>query len=137
MIVALGTGGIDAAHSSEPLATIVTDTDAAVKFKPVSTYAPNGLTVAMLQFGPVLLEETPEVGERLLAAYMRGARYYLDALKKHNGRDEMAEILMKHTPVKNRALFDRIVFAYADPDGAINIEGLYDMATYCARVSGV
>jgi NitT/TauT family transport system substrate-binding protein len=136
MIAALKTGGVDVAHTSEPLATIAVGAGAAVKFRPVTTYAPNGLTVAILQFGPTLLEKSRDVGERVLAAYMQGARYYLDALKKPEGRGEMAEILMKHTPVKNRELYDKIVFAYAEPNGAVNIEGLQDMANYFASYSG-
>ena len=59
MIAALKTGGVDAAHVSEPLATIAVDAQAAVKFKPVNTYAPNGLTVAVLQFGTNLLGKIP------------------------------------------------------------------------------
>jgi ABC-type nitrate/sulfonate/bicarbonate transport system substrate-binding protein len=136
MIAALKTGGVDAAHVSEPLATIAVGAQAAVKFKPVNTYAPNGLTVAMLQFGPNLLEKSRQVGERVIAAYMQGARDYLTALKKPEGRGEMAEILMKYTPVKNRALYDQIVFAYADPDAGVNMEGLQDMATYYGGVLG-
>ena len=106
-----------------------------MKFKPVSAYAPNGLTVATLQFGPTLLEKSPNTGERLLAAYMQGARYYLDALKKPEGRAEMAEILMKYTPVKNCALYDRIVFAYTEPNATINVDGLQDMANYFGTFS--
>jgi NitT/TauT family transport system substrate-binding protein len=136
MITALKTGGVDVAHVSEPLATIAVDAQAAVKFKPVNTYAPNGLTVAVLQFGTNLLEKSRDTGERVIAAYMQGARDYLDALKKPEGRGEMAEILMKYTPVKNRALYDRIVFAYADPDAGIDMDGLQDMATYYANVMG-
>jgi len=136
MITALKTGGVDAAHVSEPLATIAVDAQAAVKFKPVNTYAPNGLTVAVLQFGTNLLEKSRETGERVIAAYMQGARDYLDALKKPEGRGEMAEILVKYTPVKNRALYDRIVFAYAAPDAGIDMTGLQDMANYYASVLG-
>jgi len=136
MITALKTGGVDAAHVSEPLATIAVDAQAAVKFKPVNTYAPNGLTVAVLQFGTNLLEKSHETGERVIAAYMKGAREYLSALKTPEGRGEMAEILMKYTPVKNRALYDRIVFAYADPDAEVDMAGLQDMATYYASVMG-
>jgi len=136
MIAALKTGGVDVAHTSEPLATIAVGAGAAVKFKPVGAYAPDGLTVTILQFGPTLLEKSRDMGERVLAAYMQGARYYLDALKKPEGRGEMAEILMKYTPVKNRELYDRIVFAYADPNGAVNLDGLQDMANYFGSYSG-
>ena len=136
MISALKTGGVDAAHTSEPLSTVVSDIGAAVKWKPVSSYAPAGLTVAILQFGPTLLEKSPDVGERLLTAYMRGARDYNDTLKKPDGKAELAPILMKYTPVKDRSLYDRIAWAYVDPDATINLAGLQDMATYYATHGG-
>ncbi|MFM9969604.1 MAG: hypothetical protein ACKVQK_14540, partial [Burkholderiales bacterium] len=51
-------------------------------------------------------------------------------------KGEMAEILMKHTTVKNRALYDRLTFSYADPDAAISIDGVQDMASYYSRAGG-
>jgi NitT/TauT family transport system substrate-binding protein len=136
MIAALKTGGVDFAHTSEPMSTLTVGSGVAVKWKPVTSYAPPGLTVAMLQFGSNMLEKTPEVGERVLAAYIRGARYYNDALKKPTGKNEIAEILIKHTPVKARALYDQIAFSYSDPDAVISIDGMQDMANYFARSTG-
>jgi len=43
---------------------------------------------------------------------------------------------MKHTPVKNRALYEQIAFSYSDPDAAIGVEGMQDMANYFSRVTG-
>ena len=136
MMAALKSGGVDVAHTSEPLSTLAADAGGAVKWRPVSAYAPPGLTVAVLQFGTSLLEKSPEVGERVLAAYVRGARYYNDALKKPNGKGEIADILIKHTAVKARPLYDRIAFSYADPDASISIDGMQDMANYFTANGG-
>ncbi|MFM9971684.1 MAG: ABC transporter substrate-binding protein [Burkholderiales bacterium] len=136
MIAGLKTGGVDFAHTSEPMSTLTVGAGVAVKWKPVTSYAPTGLTVAILHFGPSLLEKNPEVGERLMAAYIRGARYYNDALKKPTGKGEIAEILMKYTPVKNRALYDQIAFSYSDPDAVVSVDGMQDMAGHFARTTG-
>lgn len=136
MIAALKTGGVDFAHTSEPMSTLTVGSGVAVKWKPVTSYAPVGLTVAMLQFGSNMLEKTPETGERVLAAYIRGARYYNDALKKPTGRGEIADILIKYTPVKSRPLYDKLAFSYSDPDAAISVDGMQDMAGYFARSTG-
>lgn len=136
MIAALKTGGVDFAHTSEPMSTLTVGAGVAVKWKPVTSYAPTGLTVAILHFGPSLLEKSPDVGERLLAAYIRGARYYNDAFKRPNGKGEIADILIKYTPVKNRALYDQITYSYADPDAAISVDGMQDMASYFTRTTG-
>ena len=136
MIAALKTGGVDFAHTSEPMSTLTQGAGVAVKWKPVTSYAPPGLTVAMLHFGTSILEKNPQLGERILAAYIRGAREYNNILKKPTGRGEVAEILMKHTPVKARPLYDQIAFSYSDPDAALSIDGMQDMANYFARAGG-
>jgi len=137
MIAALKTGGVDFAHTAEPLSTVIAGAGIAVKWKPVTQYAPTGLTVAMLQFGQSILEKSPETGERVLAGYIKGARYYNDVLKRPNGRDEIAQILIKHTPVKSRPLYDQIALSYVDPDAAIGIDGMQDMANYYAKAGGI
>jgi NitT/TauT family transport system substrate-binding protein len=136
MISALKTGGIDAAHTSEPMTTLAVDNKIAVKWRPVSTYAPPGLTVAILQFGPSMLDKAPDVGERFVTAYLRGARYYDEALARPDGKAEIAPILMKYTPLKDRSIYDRIAFSYAPPDGEISVSGLQAMATYYATHKG-
>ncbi|MSQ50629.1 MAG: ABC transporter substrate-binding protein [Betaproteobacteria bacterium] len=136
MIAGLKTGGVDFAHTSEPMSTLTVGAGVAVKWKPVTSYAPVGLTVAMLHFGTSLLDKSPEVGERVLAAYIRGARYYNDSFKRPSGKGEIADILIKYTPVKSRPLYDQIAYSYADPDAAISIDGMQDMASYYARVTG-
>jgi NitT/TauT family transport system substrate-binding protein len=136
MITALKTGGIDAAHTSEPMTTLAVDNKIAVKWRPVSTYAPTGLTVAILQFGPSLLDKAPDVGERVVTAYLRGARYYDEALARADGKAEIAPILMKYTPLKDRAIYDRITFSYAPPDAEITLSGLQAMSSYYATHNG-
>ena len=68
------------------------------------------LTVAILQFGPSMLDKAPDVGERFVTAYLRGARYYDEALARPDGKAEIAPILMKYTPLKDRSIYDRISF---------------------------
>jgi NitT/TauT family transport system substrate-binding protein len=136
MISALKTGGIDAAHTSEPMTTLAVDNKIAVKWRPVSSYAPPGLTVAILQFGPSMLDKHPETGERFVTAYLRGARYYDEALARPDGKNEIAPILMKYTPLKDRSIYDRIAFSYSPPDGEISVSGLQDMANYYATHNG-
>jgi NitT/TauT family transport system substrate-binding protein len=136
MIAALKTGGVDFAHTSEPMSTLTVGAGVAVKWKPVTSYAPVGLTVAILHFGPSLLEKNPGLGERVLAGYIRGARYYNDAFKTPAGKGEIADVLIKYTPVKSRPLYDQIAYSYADPDAAVSIDGMQDMASYFTRTTG-
>jgi len=73
---------------------------------------------------------------RVAAGRERRARYYDEQVKNRANRDEIAAILTKYTPVKNRELYDRITFPYAPPDGAITMSGLADMAKYFASHGG-
>jgi NitT/TauT family transport system substrate-binding protein len=121
MIVALRTGGVDAAHTSEPLSTVAVENGSAIKWKAASSYIP-GLNPSMLSYGPNLLNKTPEVGERLLTAYLRGARDYAKAMTSGTGKDDIVAILIKNTPVKDRSLYDRMGMSHIDPDGVINLK---------------
>ena len=92
--------------------------------------------MAILQFGPTLLEKAPDVGDRVLTAYMRGARDYNDTLKKPDGKADLAPILMKYTPALIAASTTASPGPSADPDAAIDMPGLQDMATYYATHNG-
>jgi NitT/TauT family transport system substrate-binding protein len=129
MIVALRTGGVDGAHTSEPLSTVAVGNGSAVKWRPASAYIP-GLNPSMLSYGPNLLNKTPAVGERLLAAYLRGARDYAKAMATGQGKDDIISILIKHTTVKDRSLYDRMGMSYIDPDGAIGLSHVRAVLDY-------
>jgi NitT/TauT family transport system substrate-binding protein len=121
MIVALKTGGVDGAHTSEPFSTLATQSGVAVKWQPASAYLP-GLNPSMLSYGPSLLSKRPEVGERFMVAYLRGARDYVKAMATGEGKSEIIAILVKNTSVKDRTLYDRMGMSHIDPDGVIVIQ---------------
>jgi NitT/TauT family transport system substrate-binding protein len=121
MIVALKTGGVDAAHTSEPLSTLAVENGAAIKWRPASSYIP-GLNPSMLSYGPNLLNKTPDVGRRLLLAYLRGARDYVKAMATGEGKADIISILVRNTTVKDRDLYDRMGMSYIDPDGTMNLK---------------
>lgn len=123
MVPALGNGSIDAAHTSEPLSTLAADRGVATKWRATAEYMP-GVSPALLTYGPSLLEGAPDVGTRLLVAYLRGARDFNRAFRQGVGRDEVVQILTKHTSVKDAALYDRMVMPALDPNGEVNLDSL-------------
>ena len=136
MVSALRTGGIDVAHVSEPQSTSTADSGAAVKWRNAVEYLPAGFTVAILTFGPSLLD-APGVGERLLAAYLHGARDYNTAFRPGGtGRAELIRIMIAHTAVKNPEMYERMGYPYLDPDGTLSMPELNDQAAYFAKASG-
>jgi NitT/TauT family transport system substrate-binding protein len=136
MIPAFGNGNVDAAHTSEPFSTLAADRGVAAKWKATVDYAP-GLTPAVLTYGPSLLHNATDVGQRFMAAYLRGARDYTTAFKQGAGRAEIVQMLTKHTSVKDPAIYDRMGMSYIDPDGTLNVANLIDQQTFYTEFGAI
>ncbi len=67
-----------------------------------------------------------------MAAYLRAVRDYNDAFVKGDPgrRAEIVDILVKNTPVKDRALYDRMVMPALHPDGEVNLDSLREDYDY-------
>ena len=69
-----------------------------------------------------------DIAIRFMRAYLRGGRYYVRALK--DGRlagataDDVINILIEFTPVKDAAVLRSITPSGMDPDGAVNVTSL-------------
>jgi NitT/TauT family transport system substrate-binding protein len=73
-----------------------------------------------------------------MKAYIRGIRYYVQALK--DGRlagetaDEVIDILTEYTPQKDKDLLRKITPTGMDPDGRVNVESLQrDLDFYASQ----
>ncbi len=84
----------------------------------------------MIIYGPIFMRDRPELGRRWMTAYVRALRTYNDAFGlKQEGREEVIQALVKHTAVKNRAVYDLMRPPGLDPDGALQLGGLrHDLA---------
>jgi NitT/TauT family transport system substrate-binding protein len=122
---ALANQAIDLASSIEPFLTLALTQGVAVRFRGADEISP-GQQVAVLTYGPRFVAENPDAGRRFMAAYLRAVRLYNDAFAKHTPgvRDEMVQILIKHTPVKDAALYDRMVYPYLNPNGHVNLDSI-------------
>ena len=86
-------------------------------------------------YGPELVTERQEVGRRWMTAYIRGLRDYNDAFgPKRQGRDEIVQILTKHTVVKDPKDYDLMRPAGLDPDGKLELRSMRDDLGYYQRV---
>jgi len=65
-----------------------------------------------------------------MVAYLRGARDYTAAFKQGIDRDAIVQMLIKHTSVKDPAIYDRMGLSYIDPDGTLNVANLIDQQTF-------
>jgi len=128
---ALGTGAIDVGSVGEPAATLALERGVARVWSRSDEIVPYYQT-ALIWAGPHFVAQ-PDVARRFMIAALRAVRLYNDAFFKNipSAREEVIPIFIKHTPVKDRALYDRMVFQGLDPDGVVYRESIEnDMRFY-------
>jgi NitT/TauT family transport system substrate-binding protein len=135
MQLALANQSIDAAWALEPLVTRIVDSGVGVVLVREDEIFPYHAGSVLLH-SQKFIDEQPDLARRFMVAYLQGARFYNDALsgKAPEKLQEVVDILIKVTAVKDRAIYDRMVFNGIDPDGKVNIEGLKDDQEYYLSV---
>jgi NitT/TauT family transport system substrate-binding protein len=120
-------GGIDAGVPTEPFITLATRNGSAVKIKGDDEIYP-GHQIAALMYSEKFAESSPKVAVSFMRGYLRGVRFYNDALK--DGRlagptaEEVIAILTESTPIKDPAVFRAITPSGNNPDGRVNAASL-------------
>jgi len=123
-ITALGNRAIDVGLMTEPQATIAQDRGAAVKWREAAEWSP-GIQVSNILYGPNYTVRDVDAGQRFMVAYLKGVRDYYNAIiANRGGREEIIDVLMRQTPYKDRALYDRILWVYIDPNLRLNEDDL-------------
>jgi NitT/TauT family transport system substrate-binding protein len=121
-VAALMNGAIDASVTTEPSATQAVEKGAAVRFSSDELY-PNQ-QIAVLLYGGDFISKKPQVAKKFMIAYLKGARFYNDALKdgKFAGPNaaEVITILTQDSNVKDPALYKKMTPNGIHPDGKLN-----------------
>ncbi len=125
MLPALANGSVDAIIPVEPFLTLVQQSGVGLRLFWDYEVNPDHQLAAVL-YGPRFGREQPEVARRWMVAYLRGVRYFNDAFVRGDptARAETIEVLMKWTPIRDRALYDTMTVLGLDPDGEIRIDSL-------------
>ena len=75
----------------------------------------------VLVISPAFAEQQPDAARRFMAAHLRGQRDYYRAIQRNEGgRDEIIQILIKHTPIKDPNLYTRLLTSPVDPNSELN-----------------
>jgi NitT/TauT family transport system substrate-binding protein len=122
--VALANRAVELSWQIEPLVTLAVERGIATRWVGGEDVYPNN-QVAALFYSPDFAGRT-DAAQRFMIAYVRSLRDYNDAFGKGRGRAEVAQILAKHTTVKDLALLDKMIPAGLDPDGRLNVPGMRD-----------
>jgi NitT/TauT family transport system substrate-binding protein len=125
MIVGLANGAIDAAGPTEPFVTEIVERGYGTILQRLDEIIPNH-QVAVVFYGPQFVRDSPDAARRLMVAYLKGVRDYNDAFGRRDPakREAVIEALVKHTPVTDRALYEKMAVPGLDPNGLINVESL-------------
>lgn len=134
---ALGTGSLAGGICSEPLCSAAVRRGAAVKlleWDAVQLYHQAGVIFYNVDFA----RRRPEVARAFMVGYVRGIRFYHDALRE--GGDKKADligILIKHTNAKDRAVYEDVRWAGLNPDGAAYTQSVADQQQFFVKLGRV
>ncbi|ASF38247.1 taurine ABC transporter substrate-binding protein [Halobacillus halophilus] len=129
MLAAMGNGSIDAALQIEPLITQGIEQGLHVRLGDATDFAPDA-QIAMVLGSPEFIEQETDVSLRFMAAYLKGVRDYNDAFIKGEGKEEVIDIMTKHTALKDPALWEKVAITGLDPNGRMftkDIKKQYEM----------
>jgi NitT/TauT family transport system substrate-binding protein len=132
MLTALGNKAIDAAWEVEPFLAIANSRGIAHTVFQAGDVFPGALGVVMV-ISPQFAAEQPEAARRYMTGYLRATRdYYRAFVSNENpaGREEFYQVLMKHTPVKDAALYPLMSWSGVDPNGGLDERMLDEMQDY-------
>ena len=127
-VAALKNGSIDATVALEPWATLAEKEGVGVRVLPDDQFYPNQ-QLATVFYGQQFIEKRPDVARRFMRAYIKGARFYHDALKNgHLAGPTSGEVIailadvLKLDPSILRAMTPGDI----NPNGRVNAKSLID-----------
>ncbi|AOV06229.1 ABC transporter substrate-binding protein [Sporosarcina ureilytica] len=123
MLGAIDGETIDAALNIEPLITQGVENGFHVRFGDATDYAPES-QIALVLGSPNFMNVEKDVSLRFMAAYLKGVRDYNDAFIKGINKDEIIDIMTKHTAMKDHELWEKVHVTGLDPDGKMFIDDI-------------
>src|SRR5918911_438329 len=126
LIPAFANKAIDAAYWQEPFTTIALDRGLIVR-GPIGYDVYPNQQIAVVLFRDKLLNDR-DLGLRYLRAYVRGVRDYVKAMQDRDPAmfDQVVPLLIEHTTVKERALYEKAIPSGLKPDPIPNVQSIVD-----------
>ncbi len=116
---AMGSKSIDGAVLAEPLVTQGVERGLFVRWQGLDDLLPDEQHTWLI-YAPSFAEKSPEAAKRFMVAYLKGARDYMDAIKLGKDKENVINVLVKYTSVKEPALFSKMIYPAVDPNGGID-----------------
>jgi NitT/TauT family transport system substrate-binding protein len=113
---ALANGSIDVTSTFEPYTTTFQERGLARMWRLTGDITPDNEASVVL-FGPKLVDELRDAGNRWMVAYLRGVRAYTQAFAAGEPPDDVVQSMVTHGSIKDPALIRRVKAPVINPDG--------------------
>jgi NitT/TauT family transport system substrate-binding protein len=123
---ALDKGAIDLVFTSEPWLTRILGSDAGVLWVPLKDLVPD-FQMGVIFYGPTLLNENPELGQRFMVAYLKAVRQYNEGKTDRN-----VEILAENTGLEAE-LLKELCWPPLRENGMINVQSILDFQDWAVE----
>ena len=118
---------LEASILPEPFLSSAISQGTVVSLAPMSQLREDDVS-GVIVFGDHFIKQRPDVARKVVRAYIRGVRDYVDALKDARlaGPDaqEIIDIMARYSTIKDKAVLARIIPHYVDPNGTVGVESL-------------
>jgi NitT/TauT family transport system substrate-binding protein len=123
MVAALANQAIDAALMLEPFITLGQERGVLEPLLDMGQAMPN-YPVSQVFFTADFIQSQPEAARRFLVAYTKALRYLEDATTKRQNWNEVVQLMVANTAVKDPALYDRMADSYSETDANVGVDAL-------------
>lgn len=117
--LAMANKSADIALTNEPFVQLGIDQGVQARLIDIADLEP-GRVYSVVFYSPVFVKENPEAAKRWMLAYLKGVRYYDNALQTKQGKAELIGILSKYTSVSDPGFYERASFPTTNLDGYVN-----------------
>ena len=126
-VAAYASGALDASILPEPFLSSAIRQGTVVSLTPMSKLRDDDVS-GVIVYGDAFIKNRPEVARKVMRAYIKGLRDYVDALKDARlagpGAEEVVEIIARYSTIKDKVVLRSIIPHYVDPDGKVGVESL-------------
>jgi NitT/TauT family transport system substrate-binding protein len=131
MPVALANKAVDAAWMYEPLLTTMVLRGLATPLIDAGQIVPDEYP-QVLYASEAFIRENPEAVRRFVTAHLRGQRdYYRAFVQNEADRSEIVQWLIKYTPVKDPAMYEKMRFHGVEPNGYLDPRPIDRFQDFC------
>ncbi len=122
---AMANGKIDAAVMVEPFATAAQSRGIGKIVMTLDRILPDFQT-SVIYYNTDWARQHPEDARGWMVAYVKALRYYDAALRNARVRDDVITTMTAHTPIKDRAVWEKMIWPGLNPDGAVTVRTILD-----------